>query len=959
MAEQDKTLPNGNTGATPGAHESEQGEAPAAPKLLDQAELEALLAQFNAEKEQQNQQPNPIVDQEIVPQNDQEVLDQRQLDALIASTNASSEKSFDSATVPEITEEKTETASFLSQEELDQLISAMDDEKPLGEMAKMDTAAESPPAAPGARARTPDTVTTPSAPGEAQVISAENVASAAPEEDALLSQDLLDALLSEAKTAETAPAPPQPAEPPAQPPPPAAAPSEPKPEAPEETAPEPEKPLVPPHRFRKKLPIREMVKIAVSLAFGVLCAAAAYSLLSGLQEKTPSLEELKSAAADDLLNAIENAKHAIATRDYSKAVYYLDNAIPKAAPAHPLLPDAEFLRMSARVLSVPAAPSTQSIESIQEEIDQTVKKYPTHKKVPEALRWKAQLYEKASMPEMALDTYKQLLDTYAEVPDEDAVLHDAAKLAITLKRDSDAAAFAQRLVDKFPGSQFAPRARLVLGDIVAREGNADMARRIYEEVAQTQMHSSAGSEAVARLAQLELDAQRYADAATRLENYIKTTTSAAGSDLIHILLARAYEGMGRLDQAEQVLRDLVAFFPDSEQTPKAYVALAQILDKQGKRRDATRLLNQAALRYPADPDVMRAMGKLLAANGDLLGAAEALASADAAGAHDPDLLLESAKYYRAAGDTENALALYDRLLTNYPTVPEAFPARIEIAKTLLEQGKLHKAFNAIRDLAVLSANKPQYLPVLAAQADLYESMGLHNYAVRSYAELVSLSQDPREQAKAVIGMLRNGGLDEGLVAAKKIDTKILPDAEAYAFLQSYGKTLLKNDPAQGLAMLEQAYSQYPSQRTPDDGLTLLQAYLQTERTENARAVLTELEQDARANPVHLPIYQQAALTWADYLYEKGDYAQAADVYAQVPALSETNDDLATWASFQQGSALLRLKEYEKAIELFDQVAASKSTWAPLAKQKAAYARLEQTLTRDMPTLFTSAQEASL
>ncbi|HOJ34831.1 MAG TPA: tetratricopeptide repeat protein [Candidatus Hydrogenedentes bacterium] len=956
MADQDKTIPNSNGGENPNEKQPEQDETAAAPKLLDQAELESLLAQFNAEKAQQNQEPNPVLDQEILPQSSNEMLDQRELDALIASTAAASEKSIDSAVIPESTEDKT--ASFLSQEELDQLITAMDDDKPLGEMTKMDTVVEPPPAVPPAPTQPPDTVTRAASPREAQDISAENVASAAPEEDALLSQDLLDALLSEAKTAEAAPAPPA-AEPAAQPAPPPAAPPEPKPEAPKKTSPEPEKPLIPPHRFRKKLPIREMLKVGVSIAFGILCAAAAYSLLSGFQEKKPSLEDLKSAATDDLLNAIENAKHVIATKEYTKAAYYLDKAIPKASPAHPLLPDAAFLRLSARVLAVPPAPSTQSLERIQEEIDQTVKKYPDHKKVPEALRWKAQLYEKASMPEMAFETYKQLLETYAEVPDEDALLHDATKLALTLRRDSDAAAFAQRLVDKFPTSKFAPSARLVLGDIVARAGNSDMAKRIYEEVAQTQTHSSVGSEAVARLAQLELDAGRYADAATRLENHIKTTTSAAGSDLIHMLLARAYDGMGRLNQAEQVLRDLIAFFPDSEQTPKAYVALAQVLDKQGKRRDATRLLNQAALRYPADPDVMRAMGKLLAANGDLLGAAEALASADAAGARDPALLLESAKYYRAAGDTEHALALYDRLLMNYPTVPEAFQARIEIAKTLLEQGKLHKAFQTIRDLATLSANKPQYLPVLAAQAELYESMGLRTDAVRSYAELVSLSQDPREQAKAIIGILRNGGLDEGLAAATKIDPKTLPDAEAYAFLQAYGKALLKNDPTHGLALLEQAYTQYPSQRTPEDGLTLLQAYLATDRTDSARAVLAELGQDAKTNPVHLPVFQQASLAWADYLYEKGDYAQAADVYAQVPSLSDTNDDLAAWANFQQGSALLRLKDYDRAIELFDQVAATKSSWASLAKQKAAYARLEKTLIREMPALFPSIQETSL
>jgi len=496
-----------------------------------------------------------------------------------------------------------------------------------------------------------------------------------------------------------------------------------------------------------------------------------------------------------------------------------------------------------------------------------------------------------------------------------------------------------------------------LAETIAREGNLPLAKRILQRVAATQPHSTAGADAVARLAQLEMDTGQFSSAASMLEEYIRETTSAAGNGQIHLLLAKAYEGMGRLDDAAQVLRDVIAFFPDAPEIPKAHVALADILEKQGKRRDAVRLINQAALRFPQDADVMRSLGKQLALNGDLLGAADALESAEQAGARDPNLLLEAARYCRSAGDYKRAKALYERLIMNYPTEPQAFEGRIEIAKTFQEQGMYRKAFEALRDLANLSINKPQFIPVQFSLAELYEEMGFRSNAASTYAQIAGLSLDPRELARAIIGMLQNGALNEGLEAAKRVPIDVLPPADAYQFLKTFGNAMLKNDTSRGLTILEQAHSQYPDQRTGEDMLDLFNVYVLTDRLDNARTLFEEIARIAQTNPSELPVFQRAALIWGDYLYEKKDYAGAAEAYARVPPLSETSNDDQAWATFQRASALLHLKDYENAVPLLDEVAAGKNAWAPLAKQKAAFARLEQTLSAQRPNMTTDkAQE---
>ena len=944
-------------------------------RLLEQAELEELLAQVSSQTDSSaasDQEPGSAdaqaLDENLLQDEKRDLLEQRDLDAPLGESDAVLDKPIREYAPVEVEEEALAKAAVLTQAELDQLLTATEEEKPTDSPSDLAQAAAAEVSAPSDAARAPEpspektdaessAVPRPplESPGEVQEISVENLASASPEDDALLSKDLLDTLLEEAKSTPEAKVPETPAPTPPEPTPerPAPAPPEAEQKMPaKETPPRPRRK----YRFRRPLLPRGTAKTAASLATGLLVAVATFYFLYTHQEQHPAIERLQALAQDDLLNAIENARHAIESGDYASAITQLDRSIPRASPEHPMLPEAEFLRLSAKCLAVPAAATATEVERLQSEIDRVTTRYPGHARVGEALRWKAQLYVRADMPDAAHSVYKRLLGEFANVPDEEAVLDEAARLAKQMQNNAEAAQLAQRLLDRYPASRFAAGARLILADALTAEGRREPARRIYQQLAQTQAHTPAGAQAIARLARLELEAGRYDEAIRQLQARLETATTIEGNDEIYILLAQAYRQMGKLDQAEQVLRDLIAFFPDTPQIPGAYVELAEILEQGGKRREALRLVTQAAQRYPTQPEVMRSLGRFLALSGDVLGAADALAAADAAGARDPDLLLEAARYYRRGGDAKRALDVYERLTLYYPATPQAFQGRIETAKAFQEQGKYRKAFNLLRDLAALTENKPQHLPVLAGLAELYDEMGFRTYAVGAYTQMAGLSAEPALLAQAATALFRNEAWDEGLAVAARVDPARLPDAAACRFLHEYGKALMRSDPMRAIEVLERAYDLYPNERAPEDALTLLELYIVTDRAARARFMVTELEAMARAEPARAPLFQRAALAWGDYLYDRRDFQAAADAYVMAPVLSDDSDPEAQWAKFQRAGAFLHLGDYAACLPIFDEIAASKSPWAAHARLKAAYARLEQTLRGRVPIVMASVGE---
>ena len=802
-----------------------------------------------------------------------------------------------------------------------------------------------------------------------EAVTTENLAAAVPEvggsqrDSGLVSQDVLDKLLSEYKEKEqlekgrepkaSAAKPPEPVQPT-----PEQVPVEkkaPEPHVGETPFPEAEPPKGGKGRVRRVLrQLRAMpilvranpVQGAVALAAGILVCVGTFLLLMTHPERTPDYAMLATSQVGQLANAMEKANRLAASGQYAEAARVLDGAIGNTPPSAERA-EAEFVRLEMWYRALPAKPAQREAEFVHGEIDRLTEIARSHPRTPEALRWKGDLYERDDNLYGARTIYDDILANFGNAANLDEVLLAAAQVALRLNRPEEAADHMRRLLQQLPGSPLAGQAKLLLGDAYVAADEADAARELYKQVAQLQPNSPLGAQAFVRLGRLALDKGDYAEAISELETRLETATTIQGNDEVYLLLAEAYRAAGKLQEAANTLRELIGFFPKSEVTPLAFIALTQVLEQMGMRNEAVRLATQTAQDYPNHPEVLKNEAQLLLAAGNVREAARALLAADRAGAEEPAVLLAAARHFSTAKAIEEARDAYQRLIAVFPASPEAFEGAIELAQVRYDMGFVGDAMARLENLAIATEGRPQRLAVLSALGKLYADLGFDDRAAQVYGQIASMTTEPEMLAWSATALFQAGALDDGFTVVEKVDLTKVKDPTAYNLLMEQGKALLRVDSEDAVEKMQQAYTAYPSERTPEGDLSLLNAYLVTDRSARARALVMDLEAQVRLNPGKAPHLQRAAVAWADYLYEKRDYRAAADAYNLGIDIPNGDGETGLWARYQRANALLNLSDWEGSIALFDEVAASSVPWAPEARIKGDYARLEQRL-RGLP-----------
>lgn len=721
-----------------------------------------------------------------------------------------------------------------------------------------------------------------------------------------------------------------------------------------EVEPEPSEARQLPGRWRFRPPItpafppalaeairRNLPKLVASLAAGALCGLSTFVFLSMHPVRSPDTRG-GLARTYDLRQGVQEARNLVELGEYSEALKRLDGLIAQA-PEGAERADAEFLRIVATYKTLPEHVPPGRAQALRAEIDAFVREAPLNPAVAEALRLKGNLYDREDDPYAARGVYNRILTELGNPSNLDQVLLDVGKTALKLKRYDEAAGLFRRLIDQFPGSSLAGQAKLLLGDAYVAAGQRDAGREVYRQMAKEQPGTRLGAQAYVRLGEMAFNEGRYEEAIKLLEDRLGAATTVEGNDEVYLFLAKAYRDTGHLDKAERILRELLDFFPKSDLTPEALVTLSMVLDKEGMRPEAVAVAMQAAQRYPENAEVLRAYSQLLAAAGEPARAAQALVAASAAGAGDPRLLLDAGRKFRQANQLDQARETLEQLVAEFPGDPAAIEAGIELARLACEQGKAGQAIRRLEDLALVSQGKPGRVPVFLALGKMCQDIGLGERAEQIFEEVAASSTDPAQLAQAAIGLLDAGATDCGLEVANRVDVATLPEAVAYALLEKHGEALLRANSEAAIAKLEQAYHSHPAQRAPEGDDALLKAYLVTGQSAKARALVMDLDTLVKQDPLQAPRLQRASILWGDYLYEKGDFQAAQEAYlmaANVATGSQADED---WARLQEANALLQQDDFEKSAPLFDQVAASKSTWSDLAKLRADYARTEQRL----------------
>jgi tetratricopeptide (TPR) repeat protein len=707
-------------------------------------------------------------------------------------------------------------------------------------------------------------------------------------------------------------------------------------------------------------------KIAASIAASLIVGSGTFAYLwshrtrpagpptQTAEAKSRTLEET-IALARDLMG---KGEHVGAMRELGAAIGHAEQG--------PLLDEARFLHVEAGYRSLSSNPKEVDVETVLKNIEDVIALAPEYARNPEALAWKAELFERTGAFTTARDTYDRILTAYPNAPDTDNTLLQLARLAFQLDYFDDAEKALGRIVQDFPQSSHKSEAQMMLAKCYESTGRVADAAAAYASVAAERTESRAGAEAALALARVENESGDIPGAIRALETRLQTATTVDGNDAVYVELAKAYRAAGKPADAVRIARELLNFFPESVHIPEAVVELTRALEANGESRQALELAQQAADRFDKNAEVAKNRALMLSKSGDARAAAESLEKADDLGANDPEVLLDAGKKYLELSESDKAAKLFQRVVEKYPGSGQAVEAGVELGRHEYRTGNIAGAIDRLVALAGSPNASEKQLPIQSALGDIYTDLGLTKRATAAYEKVASLATDPETLARAATALLKNGAMGPALPVIRKVDAARLPSKSGFDFLMAQGRAMLALDPDAALTKMQQAFEQYPVERTPEDFEYLVRACLETGKTAHARMLVSDFDTYVQTHPEDRDRLQRTAALWGDALYNAGDYRGALDAYALAvppPAGPQATDTAggqtsepapptrdAVWATFQRANAMLKLDDFANSLPIFDELASTDTPYAEDARIKAGYARLERRLRAAPPVV---------
>ncbi len=689
-------------------------------------------------------------------------------------------------------------------------------------------------------------------------------------------------------------------------------------------------------------------RAAAAIAAGLLVGGAEFAYLAANRFLDPATA-LRAGTPMPLDRAMRLSESMMEERDFAGALRVLDDALRFAPKTDAHYADAEFQRLEVLVARMPAELTPQEANALHVAIDSAVLDGRQHPRTAEALVWKAQVYERENNAAAARAEYRGILEDYGNAPNRDEVLLRLGQLELKLGRPYEAISIARQLTTDYPRSNHLNAARLLLGDASAAAGDPEGARVAYIRLAEEAMDSEVGAEAFERLGKIAIDSGEPDTAIRELQSRLQSATTVEGNERVYLVLARAYRASKQPGEARKILNELLEFFPESEITPLALIELSQVMLDLGLDAEAARFAERSAERYPDHPEVLVNAATLYARSGQHERAGRTMLDAFGAGAERPAVLLAAGRELELGGAPVDAKAAFERVVLEFPGTPEAIDAHIGWARSAIDLGEVNAAYLRLDQIAKTTEGRPRQLPALVALAGLYTDLGLQQDAIAMYSKVATVTDDPAALADAALHLIDAGAADEGLAIAQRVDVARLTPAQAYPFIEEWGRAMLRADSDTALELLQRAHDDYPEQRTSAGVGVLMKAVLALGRTAQARAILAEMQ--ARTSDgryaAERPLFVAAAADYGDYLYSRGDYAAAAEAYAMASAKSggsageEQVTDTEYWNAYQRANALSALGRVDESLLLYDLVSASGASVARDAQVRGEATRIHQ------------------
>ncbi len=221
--------------------------------------------------------------------------------------------------------------------------------------------------------------------------------------------------------------------------------------------------------------------------------------------------------------------------------------------------------------------------------------FPRDPWADDALLQAASLALKAKDLENAAETVDRLLDAYPDTSLRPAALLVQARVAEEAGRNADAIRrFEELLALPDLAADLTTEARYHLGLVYRKDGQKDKASRLIADLANGPAGAAVSSNARFLLGQSFIEEEKYEEAISPLEDYLKAQSKGDVAEVALAHLVHARVGLDQTDEALKTLRRLEDQFPQSAELTRARLRVGEQALKSDDLATAATLLNQVA-----------------------------------------------------------------------------------------------------------------------------------------------------------------------------------------------------------------------------------------------------------------------------------------------------------------------------------------------------------------------------
>ncbi len=532
----------------------------------------------------------------------------------------------------------------------------------------------------------------------------------------------------------------------------------------------------------------------------------------------------------------------------------------------------------------------------------------------------------------AISKYQKFLSFYPDSPLRVSAMFRIGSSYFQKKDFVEARANFQSVLDRYPKDFFAPLAQYFIAESYLVAGQVREAMFAYTKV---------------------------------ITQYPET---AKVSPLAHFKLAWTGYQVGDYTQALQTCNNFVALYPTNALAKNVYLVMGNALIKLKRYQEATAALQRIIDLAPSSDVAEQALFTILKNQFDQKAYNSILTSYQFIFRHLPPSkskwrsmsYLYAAEAYLTLNQTEEARVIYEMILKVYPDDPAAFYAQDGLAwaysyqgqddQALVERQKLKAmlsaetstfTFSGLNELGIADSlyNQKSYDDAFQlynkfvdgnpkaseAPSALYRAgMSLYHQryytqAIETWRKLQANYPQAKETVQAVVQiadtLFRAQKYDESIAAYRGIITNY-PQSEQLpmAYLRIAQAAFNSNNDDAAVKQVRELVAKFPKAPESTDGMDLLEAIFDRNKSVNYKTFLREL---VAANPAS-PIAAEAQFRLARRCFEAKDFATAA-VEFQKFSVDFTNNSQLVKAQFYLGESYLSQNDYANAIPAYERL----------------------------------------